>query len=221
MPENFSSNHSPEAFDEFHARFYPKLVEWLVYRGMPRAEAEEAAQEICLAIYMAWSRITDPDGWGYNRARWRLTDRARRLAVLREQPLVTTDVAGREVGIEPPSEDPDIALVLDARERMVRHWDQFLGLFETRSGGYRKVVRALTALARKRAPEDRVNQFVEAHQLVFTGTGEDKRDSDDVSDLAKKLRMTTGALLTALSRLQPVWYECALETYLKGVYCAI
>jgi DNA-directed RNA polymerase specialized sigma24 family protein len=221
MSENFYSDYCRSNFGEFYSRFYPKLVEWLVRQGMRREEAVETAQEVCLSMYKAWPKITDPEGWGFNGARWRLIDRGRRLSSVKEEPLVTTDAEGVEVGRELPSKDPEITVALDARQLMDRNWTRFFRLFEGRAGGYRKVVCALRVFVRERAPRDKVTQFLEAHQLVFTGISGGKRDGDDVRDLAKQLKMTTGALLTAFSRLQPIWYECALETYLRGVYSAI
>lgn len=218
MSVNFHPDNIRFNFDEFYTRFYPKLVDWFVGRGMRREEAEEHGQEICLAIYQSSDDITDADGWGYIRARWALIDWYRRGRVAKEQPLVTRGDDGDKVEANFPSDDPKIELAIDVRARMDRHWASFLRLFEQRAEGYKHVVRAVKVLVHNRAPGDKVSQFRETHQLVFTGIGDDKRDSDDVRILAEKLKMTTGALRTAFTRLQLVWGECASETYLKGIY---
>jgi DNA-directed RNA polymerase specialized sigma24 family protein len=221
MPENFSIRNNAETFEQFYVRFYPKLVAWLFRHGVRREEAVEIAQDVCLDIFNVWETVPNPDGWAYNGARWRMIDRGRRGAIVEEKPLSRADAEGRELFREVEENHPDIVPGLYARQLTDRYWISFLWRLERRSNGYKDVVRAVKALVRRHAPNDYVGQFQEARRLVFTGLQDEKRDSDDVKVLAKKLGMTQGALLVAFTRLQLVWYECALETYLKGAYVAI
>jgi hypothetical protein len=224
----------PFDFDQFYGSTFLPLVGWLEKHGVPNGEAEEMAQEVMLALSGASQQnrrtatktrkgsgktarvsrkkpsvVTDPEGWVYRRARWRVRDWYCSGRVRLEQALVV-ERDGEEADRQIRAQADDLDDILWARQLIAKKNAEFWQRLEEHAESLAHIVKAVQEMMRKRAPDDALKQFLESRVLILSGkvTNGSKRDSGDIQDLAKKLGITTGALRTAFTRIKGSWKNC-------------
>jgi hypothetical protein len=230
----------PFDFDQFYGSTFLPLVGWLEKHSVPNGEAEDMAQEIMLALSGASQQkrrqttktrkgsgktarvsrkkpasVTDPEGWVYRRARWRVNDWYCSGRVRLEQALVV-ERDGEEADRQIPAQADDLDDILWARQLIEKKSADFWRRLEGDAETLAHIVKAVQKMMLERAPDDAVKHFLESRGLVLSGKVKNgsKRDRGDLRELAGKLSMTPGALRTSFSRIKPAWEKCERELFL-------
>ncbi|MBZ5677092.1 MAG: hypothetical protein LAP61_22845 [Acidobacteriia bacterium] len=213
--KHFSPVLNPE---QFFGEVRSKVVRKARAAGLSPADAEDCAQDAIASLLRLLEhqpqRREQPEkllGWLFLKADSLKIDYHRRAEARPEQPLVETDENGREFWLGVASPRPSPEEEAEARE-IERGFSRFsLKLcHRTRL----EIVRSLFLLAKQMFPESQTDQFRFARILVFSGKGPDKRSREDVAHLAGLLRKSSGATMTELNRLQPLWKNTEREVFL-------
>ncbi|MFJ1543298.1 RNA polymerase sigma factor [Micromonospora chalcea] len=116
-----------EAFSDFYRGFIKPLVRFLVWKGVPLADAAEAAQEAMIDALRQWRRIVAPEAW----VRLVASRKAiRKLASVEEAPAEDLAEVSPLLRVSPDDavrweEEQKVLRMLDAlpaRQRQVMAW---------------------------------------------------------------------------------------------------
>lgn len=115
------------AFSAFYREFTPDLVGFLIWQGVPHADAVEIAQDVMAEALRAWERIEHPQAWTR-----RVASRAhaKRIATIAEDPVAEVSEAPSPLLTDPAELDAVVGrhevlrllALLPPRQRQVMAW---------------------------------------------------------------------------------------------------
>jgi hypothetical protein len=195
----------------------PKLLAVALAKGLGQ-HAEDCVQSAFLTLLdlvkREPQRLDNPDhlyGWLCQKTASLSIDHHRRTQRRPESPLIQVDEDGEERLIDQASTYPGPERRAAAKEIVDRNLAPFFSLLELRLKAH--FLTPLIALARKEFPDNPAEQFQYLRIVVCSGTGEDKRDREDVELLAAELGKTSHATMTNLYRAQQQWLATEREIF--------